>query len=116
MNYLTYHVCHAHLCETQVPPKMFMCKKHWYRLRAPLRDAVWKEYQPGQEISKNPSLRYLAVQKLAVAESAFKPNDEKAAWDSALYLAEAMEYQKRCIALGLGDPLEGLIKAEILQK
>lgn len=43
------HGCHAKECPMAVPPKMFMCKKHWYRLPKDMRDAVWREYNPGQE-------------------------------------------------------------------
>ncbi len=40
---------------------MWGCKAHWYRLPAYLRVKVWRTYQPGQEISKDPSEGYLAV-------------------------------------------------------
>ena len=73
------HACHAHGCTTPVPPAMFMCRRHWHSLRKPLRDAIWREYRSGQEPTKDPSPRYLAVQRLAIAEVAFKPHDEEAA-------------------------------------
>lgn len=104
------HKCHAHACEADVPPRMLMCAKHWFSLRKPLRDAVWREYQNGQEISKTPTARYMAVQQLAVAEVAFRPNDETAAATAAPYLLNAERWRKRAIAQGQGDPLEGLIK------
>ena len=31
-----------------------------------LREAVWSEYRPGQEIDKRPSAEYMAVQRAAV--------------------------------------------------
>jgi hypothetical protein len=46
---LPQHTCHARGCPVVVPRKMFMCTAHWYRLTKNLRDAVWCEYQPGQE-------------------------------------------------------------------
>ncbi len=104
------HLCHAHGCYTAVPPKMFMCKLHWFALPADLRDAIWREYRPGQEITKDPSPRYMAVQKLAVARSAFKPNDEKAAGVMAQYLFDAMQWQAAAIREGLGDPLLHLLE------
>jgi hypothetical protein len=43
------HTCHAKNCNKAVPPKMFMCRRHWFMLPKPMRDAVWREYNPGQE-------------------------------------------------------------------
>ena len=60
------HVCHANKCQTQVPPKMFMCKKHWFMVPQKLRDAIWREYRPGQEIRKDPSGAYLDVAHAAI--------------------------------------------------
>ncbi len=99
------HLCHAHGCYTAVPPKMFMCKPHWFALPVELRNAIWREYRPGQEITKNPSPRYMAVQKLAVAYVTFKPNDEKAAATAAQYLFDAEVWRAAAIHEGKGDPL-----------
>lgn len=58
----TVHHCHAPGCPVPVPPKMFMCRPHWFRLPKPMRDAVWKHYRPGQEERKVPvSKEYLRV-------------------------------------------------------
>ena len=74
-----------------------------------IRDAIWREYRPGQERDKDPSLRYLAVQRLALAHSVFRAYDEKATLNAIAYAAQAMRYAKEAIAAGQGDPLEGLI-------
>lgn len=103
------HTCHAHGCDVEVPPKMFMCRRHWYSLPKNVRDAIWDEYTPGQERSKDPSLRYLAVQQYAICRAAFRPNDEEAALVCAAYLQNALRWQSEAIAAGAGDPLEGLI-------
>lgn len=58
------HTCHWPGCERAVPPAMWGCKEHWFKLPKPLRDQVWKEYRPGQEITKTPSARYLIVARL----------------------------------------------------
>lgn len=42
------HHCHATDCKTVVPPEMFMCKKHWFKLPKRLRDRVWAAYRNGQ--------------------------------------------------------------------
>ena len=99
------HTCHAHGCTTRVPPSMFMCRSHWYAFRKPMRDAIWKEYRPGQENDKRPSPRYMAVQRRAVGEVVFTPNDEAAAKLAASYLAESEVWRLKCVELGLGDPL-----------
>ena len=55
------HICHAAACTVEVPPKLFMCKRHWYTLPKKLRDAVWAEYTPGQEVNKNPTAKYIVT-------------------------------------------------------
>jgi hypothetical protein len=102
------HTCHAHGCGLPVPASMFACRVHWYALRKPMRDAIWREYRRGQERDKRPSPRYMAVQRRAVAELAFRPNDEQAARIAAPYMVESELWRKRAIEQGLGDPLEGI--------
>ncbi len=102
------HHCHAHGCKTPVPPKMFMCRRHWFALRKPMRDAIWAEYRPGQEDDKRASERYLCVQRRAVGEVASKANDEQAAAIAAPYLLEAERLRRVCIDAGQGDPLRDL--------
>lgn len=55
------HECHWPGCTKQVPPAMWGCKEHWFKLPAALRARVWRAYRPGQEISKTPSREYVAV-------------------------------------------------------
>lgn len=55
------HACHWPGCETKVPPAMWGCRTHWFRLPARLRARIWRAYRPGQEITKDPSAEYLAV-------------------------------------------------------
>lgn len=102
------HTCHAHGCTRVVPPKRFACIAHWFALRLPLRNAIWREYQDGQEQRKDPSVRYLAVQRRAVAELAFKPDDEDAARIAAPYLMASEQFRQKAIEMGLGDPLAGI--------
>ncbi|HBG30770.1 MAG TPA: hypothetical protein DDW98_09095 [Gammaproteobacteria bacterium] len=55
------HHCHWPGCDKAVPPAMWGCKQHWFKLPQRLRSRVWATYRPGQEISKDPSAAYLAV-------------------------------------------------------
>lgn len=55
------HTCHWPGCGKEVPPAMWGCKQHWFRLPAALRAKVWRTYRPGQEVDKRPSDAYLAV-------------------------------------------------------
>jgi len=55
------HHCHWPGCEKKVPPAMWGCKTHWFKLPAGLRAKVWATYRPGQEVTKDPSDKYLAV-------------------------------------------------------
>ena len=60
------HTCHARGCKAAVPPRMLMCRRHWYMVPRELRARVWATYRPGQEISKTPSAAYLAAALEAV--------------------------------------------------
>lgn len=55
------HTCHWPGCDKVVPPAMWGCKTHWFKLPARLRAKIWATYRPGQEITKDPSADYLAV-------------------------------------------------------
>lgn len=57
------HHCHWTGCDKNVPPAMWGCKKHWFKLPARLRARIWRTYRPGQEVTKDPSADYLAVAK-----------------------------------------------------
>lgn len=60
------HVCHAEACRLPVPPRMFMCRRHWFALPVEYRDAVWSHYVEGQERRKDPTPGYLAVTRAAI--------------------------------------------------
>lgn len=67
------HVCHWPGCAKAVPPAMWGCKPHWFRLPKRLRDRIWETYRAGQEISKTPSAAYITVAQEAqrwIAENA----------------------------------------------
>lgn len=66
------HLCHAEACEAPVPPRLFMCRRHWYSVPKVMRDAIWASYTPGQEINKNPSREYLEAAHAAVEAVAAK--------------------------------------------
>lgn len=53
------HTCHAALCDAHVPPRMHMCRRHWFMVPKALQDGLWAAYRPGQERRMNPSPAYL---------------------------------------------------------
>ncbi len=57
----TDHHCHWPGCNRRVPPAMWGCRQHWYRLPAELRAKIWRTFRPGQEMSKTPSREYVAA-------------------------------------------------------
>jgi len=59
------HECHWTGCTAQVPPAMWGCKTHWFRLPKRLRDRIWATYRIGQESRGDPSPEYLAVAREA---------------------------------------------------
>lgn len=60
------HTCHATGCPATIPPRMFMCKRHWFALPNRLRTQIWATYREGQEDDKNPSKAYCTVARAAV--------------------------------------------------
>ncbi len=58
---MSRHLCHYPDCKKQVPPRMWGCQIHWFRLPLYLRNKVWRAYKPGQEIRKDPSPQYMEV-------------------------------------------------------
>ncbi len=61
------HTCHWTGCKAQVPPAMWGCKKHWFKLPKAIRDKIWAAYRPGQEKDLQPSREYVAVAREAEA-------------------------------------------------
>jgi hypothetical protein len=61
------HHCHWPGCAKQVPPAMWGCSGHWFKLPAGLRASVWATYKPGQEVNGTPSAAYIEVAKAVQA-------------------------------------------------
>lgn len=55
------HTCHALRCETAVPPRMFMCHRHWSLIPKARQRELWQVYREGQEVNKRPTIEYLNV-------------------------------------------------------
>jgi len=55
------HTCHWPGCPKQVPPAMWGCSPHWFKLPPHLRSRIWAAYRPGQEEDLKVSAAYLAV-------------------------------------------------------
>jgi hypothetical protein len=55
------HSCHWPGCDKQIPPAMWGCSYHWYRLPQTLRYKIWNTYRPGQEVTMTPSPAYIKV-------------------------------------------------------
>jgi len=66
------HVCHALGCTVEVPEHIFMHREHWFMVPKPLRDAIWRTYRRGQEVTKDPSDEYITAAKAAIAAVARK--------------------------------------------
>lgn len=53
------HHCHWPGCKKQVPPAMWGCREHWFKLPKKIRNEIWRTYKPGQEKTMTPSIEYL---------------------------------------------------------
>ena len=56
---MSEHTCHWPTCTTPVPPRLWGCREHWFKLPKDIRDAIWNAYEVGQEVRKDPSAAYL---------------------------------------------------------
>jgi len=70
------HTCHWPGCDRAVPPKMWGCREHWFRLPKRLRDAIWRTYVPGQEITKTPTAAYISAAKEVQAWISRSPRNQ----------------------------------------
>lgn len=61
------HICHWPGCGTPVPPAMWGCREHWFKLPKRLRDRIWATYEIGQEASMTPSQAYIEAARAAQA-------------------------------------------------
>lgn len=66
------HHCHATACKVEVPPEMFMCKRHWFMLAGWLRKKIWATYRPGQCDDMAPSRAYCEAARESVVYIAEK--------------------------------------------
>jgi hypothetical protein len=53
------HHCHWPGCDRKVHPAVWGCKQHWYMLPPRLRGKIWVNFEPGQEVAKNPKTNYI---------------------------------------------------------
>ena len=104
------HRCHAHGCQRDVPPRFLFCAPHWHATRKTLQNAICNEYRSGQEERKDPTSRYLAIQRLCVSELAYRPSGgvPAAAGVAHAYGEQAEHFRQKAIREGAGDPFEQL--------
>lgn len=58
------HTCHWLGCDKQVPPALWGCKSHWFKLPSKFRTLIWGYYRIGQEKDLKPSEGYLRIAKM----------------------------------------------------
>jgi hypothetical protein len=81
------HECHARNCSRQVPPALFMCKKHWAMVPDSMQKAIWHHYQPGQEKGEaRPTREYFEATRVAIAHVAQLEEKQAGADDRQLEL------------------------------
>lgn len=76
------HTCHATSCNVNVPPEMFMCRRHWFMLPVRMRGRIWSTYRSGQCDDMAPSRDYCDAAKACVEFAAAKDGVEP---DTRLY-------------------------------
>lgn len=76
---------------------MWGCREHWYKLPKVLRDQIWKEYRPDQEIDKRPSARYIATAALVQGWIAGKVDIRK---DGSIFLTGDLQVGEHTVPVG----------------
>jgi hypothetical protein len=76
---------------------MWGCSAHWFALPKVLRDQIWKEYRPGQELTKTPSDRYIAVAVLVQGWIAGKVQIRK---DGSIFLTGDLDVGGHVLPVG----------------
>lgn len=66
------HTCHAFGCDKPVPPRMFMCRDHWFELPVADRDEIYSLYIPGQEVTKDASPEYIEAAQRIIRNQAIR--------------------------------------------
>ena len=59
------HACHWPGCKRPVPPAMWGCGSHWFKLPQPIRKRIWAAYRIKQEDTKTPSREYVEAAREA---------------------------------------------------
>lgn len=91
------HTCHWTGCTREVPPAMWGCKQHWFKLPKALRDQIWKEYRPGQEVDKRPSARYVAT---AVLVQGWIAGNVEIRKDGSIFLTGDLQFDGHTLPVG----------------
>jgi hypothetical protein len=107
------HTCHAADCDRVVPPRLLMCLKHWRMVPGDIQRMVLVHYNRGQEVRKDPTEAYLAVQALAIAVVAKAEGLKEQAYQAMI---RSMMHVRR---LPDGDPynfIRGRVVAEVSPK
>lgn len=72
------HHCHATDCTVPIERELFMCKKHWAMVPAPIKKRIYAAYRPGQCEDMRPSKQYCDAAKAGViavaAKEGIQPN------------------------------------------
>lgn len=82
LDYYMAHTCHATNCNISIPPEMFMCRNHWFKLPKLIRNKIWETYRPGQCDDWNISHEYANAAREAVI---FIANKEGLIPDTKIY-------------------------------
>lgn len=69
--------CAARGCPLSVPPRVLMCRRHWFMVPTEIRHRVWNHYRPGQETDHAPSGLYLYLKAMLEAVDAVAYKESK---------------------------------------
>jgi hypothetical protein len=88
---MSAHTCHAFGCDRTIPPRLFMCKRHWGMVPLDLQRAIWRTYERGQEVTKDPSAAYVKAAKAAQKAVAELEREAETWTQESLWPVERLE-------------------------
>lgn len=64
---MSFHKCHAFMCDKPVQPRMLMCKKHWAMVPTNIQVRIKTNFHPDQCSGKiRPSMEWLKASREAI--------------------------------------------------
>ena len=80
------HLCHAHDCNVEIPPRLLMCLGHWRKVPHSLQEKVYAYFRSGKRSGRHPTPAWMIAANMAVLLVAKKEGYDVRRYDKSLEL------------------------------